>query len=142
MAAEMLDPDEDDAVAAHILRSFHRVAVVGLSDNPARPSYGVAEYLRRVGYDIVPVNPMLTVWEDLAAYPDLRAAPGPIEVVDIFRRSELVEPVVTDAIAVGARAVWMQDGVVHLAAAAAARAAGLLVVMDRCMLRDHRGLRR
>jgi predicted CoA-binding protein len=138
----VLDVEDEDAVAAHILRTFRRIAVVGLSDNPARPSYEVAQYLRAAGYHIVPVNPLIAGWEDLPAYPDLRAAPGPIEVVDVFRRAELVEPVVADAIAIGARAVWMQDGVVNLAAAAAARAAGLLVVMDRCMLRDHRGLMR
>jgi predicted CoA-binding protein len=135
------DPDlGDDATAADILRRFRRVAVVGLSDNPSRPSYEVASYLRGVGYDIVAVNPTLTRWRDLPAYPDLRAVPGPVEVVDVFRRSELVEPVVDDAIAIGARAIWMQDGVIHHGAAARARAAGLLVVMDRCMLRDHREL--
>ncbi|MDX2170319.1 MAG: CoA-binding protein [Deltaproteobacteria bacterium] len=139
----MRDPElGDDVTAADILRRFRRVAVVGLSDNPARPSYEVASYLRAVGYDITPVNPTLSRWRDLPAYPDLRTAPGPIEVVDVFRRSELVAPLVDEAIAVGARAIWMQDGVVDRAAAARARAAGLLVVMDRCMLRDHRELQR
>jgi predicted CoA-binding protein len=128
----------DDATAERILRSFRHVAVVGVSDNPARPSYEVASYLRRAGYQITPVNPTIAAWQDLIAYPDLRAAPGPIEVVDVFRRSELVDPVVDDAIAIGAKAVWMQDGVINHPAAARARAAGLLVVMDRCMLRDHR----
>lgn len=137
----MFDPDDEDAVAAHILRTFRRVAVVGLSDDPTRPSYEVASYLRTVGYDVLPVNPQIARWRDLTAYPNLRAAPAPIEVVDIFRRAALVEPIVADAIAVGARAVWMQDGVVNRAAARAARDAGLLVVMDRCMLRDHRALR-
>jgi predicted CoA-binding protein len=83
----------------------------------------------------------MTEWSGQPCYPNLRAAPGPIEVVDVFRRSELVEPVVEEAIAVGARAVWMQDGVVNPAAAARARAAGLLVVMDRCTMRDHMTLR-
>lgn len=128
-------------VAEQILRSFRRVAVVGISDNPSRPSFGVASYLRAAGFEIVPVNPNLSAWVDLPCYPSLRDVPAPIEVVDIFRRSELVEPVVDEAIAVRARAIWMQDGVVHAAAAAKARAAGLLVVMDRCMLRDHRALR-
>lgn len=138
----MADADlGDDATAAEILRRFRRVAVVGLSDNPARPSYEVASYLRGVGYDIVPVNPTIARWRDLPAYPDLRAVPGAVEVVDVFRRSELVEPVIDEAIAIGARAIWMQDGVIHHAGAARARAAGLLVVMDRCMLRDHRDLR-
>ena len=134
----------DDPVAAQILRDFRRVAVVGISADPNRPSFGVASYLRNAGYQIAAVNPTLTAWNDLPCYASLRDVPGPIEVVDVFRRSELVAPVVDDAIAVGARAVWMQDGVVDETAAAKARAAGLLVVMDRCMLRDHRalGLRR
>ena len=124
-------------VAARILRDFRRVAVVGISDRPERDSHRVAAYLQRVGYTIIPVNPNVTQVLGLRCWPSLEAAPSPIEVVDVFRRSELVEPVVDAAIAVGAKAVWMQDGVVNEVAAAKARAAGLLVVMDRCMLRDH-----
>jgi predicted CoA-binding protein len=124
-------------VAARILREFRRVAVVGISDRPERDSHRVAAYLQRAGYTIVPVNPNVTEVLGLRCWPSLEAAPGPIEVVDVFRRSELVDPVVDGAIAVGAKAVWMQDGVVNERAAAKARAAGLLVVMDRCMLRDH-----
>lgn len=120
-----------------ILRRFRHVAVVGISDRPDRPSHEVATYLRGAGYEILPVNPMLTAWEDLPCYPDLHAVPPPVEVVDIFRRSELVGPIVDEAIAVGAKAIWMQIGVVDEAAAARARAAGLLVVMDLCMLREH-----
>lgn len=127
-------------IAEQILRRFRRVAVVGVSDNPARPSFEVASYLRDAGYDIIPINPGLRAWRGLPCYASLRAAPGPIEMVDVFRRSELVEAVVDDAIAIGARAVWMQDGVINHAAAAKARAAGLMVVMDRCMLRDHAAL--
>ena len=136
-----MDGSEDvGAVAERILRTFRRVAVVGISDNPARPSFRVASYLRDAGFEVVPVNPSFATWRGLRCWASLRDAPRPIEVVDVFRRSELVEPVVDDAIAVGARAVWMQDGVVNPAAAAKARAAGLLVVMDRCMLRDHMAL--
>jgi predicted CoA-binding protein len=124
-------------VAARILRELRRVAVVGISDRPERDSHRVAAYLARAGYTIIPVNPNVTEVLGLRCWPSLEAAPGPIEVVDVFRRSELVEPVVDSAIAVGAKAVWMQDGVVNERAAAKARAAGLLVVMDRCMLRDH-----
>jgi predicted CoA-binding protein len=124
-------------VAARILRDYRRVAVVGISDRPDRDSHRVAAYLQRVGYTIIPVNPNVTDVLGLRCWPSLEAAPGPIEVVDVFRRSELVDPVVDSAIAVGAKAVWLQDGVVNEAAAARARAAGLLVVMDRCMLRDH-----
>jgi hypothetical protein len=124
-------------VAARILREFRRVAVVGISDRPERDSHRVAAYLQRAGYTIVPVNPLVARVLGLPCWPSLREAPLPIEVVDVFRRSELVPQVVDDAIAIGARAIWMQDGVVHEDAAARARAAGLLVVMDRCMLRDH-----
>ena len=125
------------AIAADILRRFRRIAVVGLSDDPQRPSYEVASYLRAAGYEIVPVNPRLAQWRDLPCYPNLHAVPGALEVVDVFRRSGLAGAVVDDAIAARAQAVWMQDGVVDHAAAARARAAGLLVVMNRCMLRDH-----
>jgi predicted CoA-binding protein len=124
-------------VAARILREFRRVAVVGISDRPERDSYRVAAYLERAGYAIIPVNPNVREVLGRRCWPSLDAAPGPIEVVDVFRRSELVAPVVDAAIRVGANAVWMQDGVVDEASAARARAAGLLVVMDRCMLRDH-----
>jgi predicted CoA-binding protein len=123
--------------AARILRELRRVAVVGISDRPERDSHRVAAYLQRAGYTIIPVNPNVDEVLGLRCWPDLELAPKPIEVVDVFRRSELVPPVVEAAIRVGARAVWMQDGVVHEEAAARARAAGLLVVMDRCMLRDH-----
>ena len=128
---------DDAATARKILREFRRVAVVGISASPERASHRVAAYLQRVGYEVVPVNPQVERVLGMRCWPSLRAAPGPIEVVDVFRRSELVDPVVDDAIAVGARAVWMQDGVVNEAAAARARACGLLVVMDRCMMRDH-----
>ena len=124
-------------VAARILREYRRIAVVGISDRPERDSHRVAAYLAQAGYVIIPVNPNVTQVLGERCWPTLDDAPGPIEVVDVFRRSELVEPVVDAAIRVGAKAVWMQDGVVNEAAAAKARAAGLLVVMDRCMLRDH-----
>jgi predicted CoA-binding protein len=124
-------------VAARILRDYRRIAVVGISDRPDRDSHRVAAYLAQAGYVIIPVNPNVTQVLGARCWPSLDDAPKPIEVVEVFRRSELVEPVVDAAIRVGAKAVWMQDGVVNEAAAAKARAAGLLVVMDRCMLRDH-----
>ena len=124
-------------VAARILREYRRIAVVGIADRPERDSYRVAAYLAQAGYVIIPVNPNVTQVLGERCWPTLDDAPTPIEVVDVFRRSELVEPVVDAAIRVGAKAVWMQDGVVNETAAAKARAAGLLVVMDRCMLRDH-----
>jgi predicted CoA-binding protein len=115
-----------------ILRAFRTFAVVGLSDKPHRPSHSVASLLQARGYRIVPVNPNLASVLGERCWPDLRAIPFPVEVVDIFRRSEEVGPIVDDAIAIGARAVWMQLGVIDEAAAARARAAGLEVVMDRC----------
>lgn len=127
----------DEATAGRVLREFTRIAVVGISPRIERDSHRVASYLRHVGYAITLVNPLVERVLDMPVWPSLEAAPGPIEVVDVFRRSELVPPVVDAAIAIGAKAVWLQDGVVHEEAAARARAAGLIVVMDRCMMRDH-----
>ena len=120
-----------------ILSRSKTVAVVGLSDDPSRSSYHVAAYLQSAGYRIIPVNPRVTEVLGERSYAGLRDVPVPIDLVDVFRRSEAVPPVVEDAIAVGAKAVWMQEGVVHEEAAARARAAGLKVVMDRCTLKEH-----
>jgi uncharacterized protein len=114
------------------------IAVVGLSNKRWRASYGVSEYMQRAGYRIIPVNPELTAVLGEKCYPTLEAAPGPIDIVNIFRRSEAVPEIVDSAIKIGAKAVWMQEGVIHEAAAARARAAGLIVVMDRCLLKEHR----
>jgi predicted CoA-binding protein len=119
-------------VPREILSTLRTWAVVGLSENPARDSHRVASLLRERGYRVVPVNPALTAWQGETAYPDLRSIPFPVDVVDLFRRSEHVPPHVDDAIAIGAKAVWMQLGVRHAEAAERARAAGLLVVEDRC----------
>jgi predicted CoA-binding protein len=121
-----------------ILQSARTIAVVGLSGKRYRPSYGVAEYLQRSGYRIIPVNPEETEVLGEKSYPDLDSVPGPVDVVDIFRRSEFVPEIVEAAIRKGAKAVWMQEGVVHEEAANRARQAGLAVVMDRCILKDHR----
>jgi hypothetical protein len=121
-----------------ILRSAHTIAVVGLSGKRFRPSFGVAEYLQRAGYRIIPVNPKETEVLGEKAYPDLDSAPEPIDIVDIFRRSEHVPAIVEAAVRKGAQAVWMQEGVVHEDAARRAEAAGLAVVMDRCILKEHR----
>ena len=123
-----------------ILTRFRRVAVVGLSPKADRPSYGVASYLRDQGFEVIPVNPSATEVLGLKSYPDLRSIPDPVEIVDIFRRSEDVGPIVEDAIAIGAKAVWMQDGVVNEEAAKKARFAGLKVVMNECMMREHHRL--
>lgn len=120
-----------------ILREYRTVAVVGLSDKPYRPSYGVAGYLQSHGYRIIPVNPRLTGVLGEKAYPDLLSVPFEIEVVDIFRRSEDVPPVVEAAIEKEVKAIWMQEGVINREAAEKARAAGVLVVINRCMLKEH-----
>ena len=124
-------------VAEKILTAARTIAVVGLSANPRRPSHGVARYLQRVGYRIIPVNPKVEEVLGERAYPSLRDIPSPVDVVEVFRRSEFVGPIVDDAIAIKAGAVWLQDGVVDEAAAARARASGLDVVMDDCMMRRH-----
>jgi predicted CoA-binding protein len=123
-----------------LLRSARTIAVVGLSGKKARPSYGVSEYLQNAGYRIIPVNPRETEVLGEKAYPDLDSLPEKIDIVDVFRRSEFVPDIVDAAIRIGARAVWMQEGVINDAAAEKARAAGLAVVMDRCILKEHRRL--
>lgn len=125
------------AEIAQIVKDAKTIAVVGISSNPDKASYRVANYLREVGYTIIPVNPTLTEWNGIKAYASLKDIPGTIDIVDIFRRPEDVPPVVDDAIAKKAKCVWMQLGIVNNAAADKARAAGLNVVMDRCLLVEH-----
>jgi predicted CoA-binding protein len=121
-----------------ILQKYHTVAVVGLSSDDMRPSYSVAEYLKCAGYHIIAVNPDETEVLGEKAYPDLLSVPEPVEIVEIFRRSEDVPPHVDEAIAIGAKVIWMQQGIRNEAAATKARAAGLEVVQDRCMRAAHR----
>ena len=128
----------DASAIANLLRSAHTIAVVGLSNKRWRPSYGVSEYMQRAGYRIIPVNPALGEVLGETCYPDIEAVPEAVDIVNIFRRSEFVPEIVDAAIRVGAKAVWMQEGVVHKGAAARARKAGLTVVMDRCLLKEHR----
>ncbi|MHB1014439.1 MAG: CoA-binding protein [Desulfurivibrionaceae bacterium] len=123
-----------------LLTTARTIAVVGLSPKESRPSNMVARYLIEAGYTVIPVNPGQTEILGLPCYADLEAVPGPVDIVDIFRRSEDVEPIVDAAIRIGAKAVWMQEGVVNVAAAAKARNAGLIVVMDRCLKVVHHGL--
>jgi len=125
---------------AELLHSSRTIAVVGLSSKRYRPSYGVSEYLQRAGYRIIPVNPLEREVLGERAYPELDAVPDPVDIVDIFRRSEFVPEIVEAAIRKGAKAVWMQEGVYHEAAARRAEQAGLIVIMDRCILKDHRRL--
>lgn len=120
-----------------ILQRYRRIAMVGLSSNPFRPSHFAAIYLMSEGYEVVPVNPREKEILGRACYPSLKAVPGGVEVVDIFRDPTAVPAIVEDAIAIGAKVVWMQLGVVNEPAAERARAAGLEVVMDRCMKIEH-----
>ena len=132
-------PPSDQAIA-DLLRTARTIAVVGLSPKPYRASYGVSEFLQSTGYRIIPVNPNLREVLGEKAYPRLEDIPGKIDIVDVFRRSEAVPEIVESAIRIGARAVWMQEGVANEEAAAQARAAGLLVVEDTCILKEHHRL--
>jgi uncharacterized protein len=123
-----------------LLHSSRTIAVVGLSSKRFRPSHGVAEYMQQAGYRIIPVNPLETQILGETCYPDLDSVPGPVDIVDIFRRSEFVPEIVEAAIRKGAKVVWMQEGVIHEDAARRAEKAGLTVIMDRCILKDHRRL--
>jgi predicted CoA-binding protein len=131
-----------DAELRELLRTSHRIAVVGLSRKPHRASFGVAEYLQRVGYRIVPVHPAGGVTLGEPVHPDLRsaAASGPLDIVNIFRRSEFVPALLDDLLAVRPRLVWMQLAVEHAETATQLEAAGIAVVMDRCLAVDHHAL--
>ncbi len=122
----------------NLLRTSKTIAVVGLSTKRSRPSYGVSEYMQAQGYTIIPVNPGETEVLGEPAFATLDEVPGTVDIVDIFRRSECVPEIVDAAIRKGARGIWMQEGVENEEAAAKARAAGLEVVMDRCILKEHR----
>ncbi len=124
-----------------LLRAGRVIAVVGLSSDEFRPSHGVAAYMQRAGYRIIPVNPNETEVLGEKAYARLEDVPEKIDIVDVFRRSQYVRGVVDSAIKIGAKAIWMQEGVVDEDAAEVARAAGLDVVMDRCILKEHRSLK-
>jgi len=131
-AAPSVDPIFD------ILTKYKTIAVVGLSSNPARPSYGVTEYMQSSGYQIIPVNPNETDVLGEPSYSSLDEVPQKLEIVDIFRRAEEVPPVVDAAIRAGAKVIWMQQGIANEPAAEKARAAGLTVVMDACILIEHK----
>lgn len=123
---------------SELFRSTKTIAVVGLSCNPLRPSHGVSAYMQSQGYRIVPVNPQIDSCLGEQAYAFLRDVPEKIDIVNIFRRSEFVEEVVDQAISLNVPAIWMQKGVIDEKAAEKARRAGILVVMDRCILVEHR----
>lgn len=125
------------ALVKEVLRSAKTIAVVGFSPKENRPSNMVGCYLVKAGFRVIPVNPGHTEICGLKCYPDLAVIPEPVDVVDIFRRSEEVLPVVEEAIAIGAKVIWMQQGIVNHEAAALAEKAGLIVIMDRCLKVDH-----
>jgi len=125
-----------------ILNNYHNVAMVGASSNKERPSFRVFSYLTKQGYNMIPVNPNEREILGKTSYPDLVSIPGKVEVVDIFRNPEQVMPIVDQAIKIGAKAVWMQEGIVNEAAAARVRDAGLLVVMGKCMRKQLISLKR
>jgi uncharacterized protein len=127
----------DPAIIKDILKNNHIIAVVGLSDKPDRPSYHVAAYLQKAGYKIIPINPNAEQILGEKSYPDLSSVPGKIDIVDIFRKSETVGPIVDESIKVRAKAIWFQEGVLNEEAALMAVQAGLKVVMDRCLLKEH-----
>jgi predicted CoA-binding protein len=136
----------DAAAIAALLGNARTIAVVGLSGNPSRPSHGVARAMRAYGYRIVPVNPRLDAWQGETAFPTLTAAVAaqspsmPIDIVDVFRRREHIAALVEECLQLHLPALWLQLGVIDEAAAAGAQAAGMTVVMDRCILVERRSL--
>ena len=127
----------NDEIGA-LLKRARTIAVVGLSDSPLRPSHGVSAYMQTQGYRIIPVNPAIHGALGEKAVPSLADVKETVDIVDIFRRSEFVPEVVDEAIKLGVSAIWMQEGVMHEQAATKAREAGIFVVMDRCILKEHR----
>jgi predicted CoA-binding protein len=123
---------------SEVLNSAKTIAVVGLSSSPIRPSYGVAAYMQSNGYRIIPVNPAINGALGEKSYATLAEVPEKVDIVNIFRRPEFVQEIVDEAIALGVPTVWMQEDVVHEAAAEKARKAGIFVVMDQCILKEHR----
>jgi predicted CoA-binding protein len=139
-ACEMPGKNATTAEVREILAGNRVVAVVGMSENPARASNHVAAYLMEHGYRVIPVNPARESILGQKCWPSLSAVPEKVDIVDIFRKPDAVPEIVDEAIKAGAKVVWMQEGIVHNAAAEKARAAGLKVVMNKCMLKEHRAL--
>ena len=126
----------NDTELAKLLRETKTIAVVGLSSNPMRPSFGVSRFLQRQGYRIIPVNPNETEVLGERAYPSVKEVPEQVDIINIFRRPARVPEIIDDALAKGARCIWMQEGVVNHEAAKKAEDAGMSVVMDRCILKE------
>jgi uncharacterized protein len=133
-------PIEDERVIGSILRKAHTIAVVGASPKPGRDSGTIASFLAAKGYTVIPVNPVYPEVLGMKCYPDLRSIGSPVDIVDIFRNPDEVLPIIDEAIATGAKTVWMQLGVVNAEAAKKAEQAGIQVIMDRCIAVDHRRL--
>ncbi len=129
----------DDEIR-ELLEQYKVIAVVGLSDKPTRASHSVSAYMQRAGYRIIPVNPRIDEVLGEKAYASLTDIPEPVEIVDIFRRPDEVPEIVDQAIEIGAKVIWMQEGIAHNASADKARAAGLTVVMNKCILKEHAAL--
>jgi predicted CoA-binding protein len=132
-----MSPNVSDDIG-RLLDSVKTIAVVGLSNDPMRPSHGVSSYMHQQGYRIIPVNPTISEALGERSYPDLSSVPEKIDLVNVFRRPEYVPALVNEAIRLNIPAIWLQEGVVHSEAARQAREAGLFVVMDRCILKEHR----
>ena len=128
----------DPQKIGELLKTAKTIAVVGLTDSAMRPSFGVSEYMRAQGYKIIPVNPNITEWLGEKSYPSLLDVPEKIDIVDVFRRSDAVPEVVEQAITIKAPSIWLQEGVIHEAAAKRAENEGIFVVMDLCILKEHR----
>lgn len=137
-----LDQQPNDSVLKEVLLNTKTIAVVGLSDKSFRDSHMVASYMQRAGYRIIPVNPALSKVLGETCYPDLEAMPKQVDMVDVFRRSQFVPPIADQAIAIGAKSLWLQLGVRHDGAAEKARQAGLVVVQDLCLKIEHARLMR
>ena len=132
-----IGPGDSEAAAVHRMLAAKRIAVVGLSDDPSRPSYDVASYLRSVGKEIIPVNPTHKTVMGLTCYSSLSAVPGPVDLVDVFRRPEFCADVAREAVEVGAKGIWLQSGIRNAEARAIARKAGIDYVENRCLKVDH-----
>lgn len=136
-----MSPVKDDAGLRRIIAASRRIAIVGISAKPERPSYGVARYLLDHGFTIIPVNPSQSEVLGQRCYPDLQSIPGPVDMVDVFRKAEDCPPVAAAAVAIGAKVLWLQLGIVSEEAGRIAAAGGLEVVMDHCLKIEHARLR-
>jgi hypothetical protein len=137
--SDQYENPSDDQIR-DLLKKYKNVAVVGLSSDESRPSFGVSRYLQKRGFKIIPINPKETEILGEKVYPSLSDIPEKVEIVDIFRRPEFVPPIVDEAIKIGAKVIWLQEGIINHPAAIKASQQGVMVVMDKCILKEHRRL--